>query len=71
MKSVPTSSIFVYIIDSITGAILHRIYHNQACGPVELTQHENLVIYHYFNIADHRFELSVLELFEPELDWKG
>lgn len=64
------SSLTLYLIDTVRGAILHRLQHRHSSDPVVLTYSENLVVYQYWNVHSTRFEVSVLELFEPDLDWK-
>lgn len=82
----------VYVIDTVTGQILHRLRHPSMHGPVHavrlkqvslllsvdacfiaelsyaslITQvcSENWIVYHYFNVRAHRFEFSVLELYD-------
>eukprot|EP00252_Welwitschia_mirabilis_P014894 TRINITY_DN32950_c0_g1_i1.p1 TRINITY_DN32950_c0_g1~~TRINITY_DN32950_c0_g1_i1.p1 ORF type:complete len:1002 (+),score=183.50 TRINITY_DN32950_c0_g1_i1:130-3135(+) len=53
-----------YIIDTVTGRILHRVTHQAAQGPVHAVFSENWVIYHYFNLRTHRFEMSVIEIYD-------
>jgi hypothetical protein len=37
---------------------------------VNLVQGDNWVVYHLWNRKLHRFEMSVLDLFEPQMNWK-
>uniref|UniRef100_A0A0D9WE36 ER membrane protein complex subunit 1 n=1 Tax=Leersia perrieri TaxID=77586 RepID=A0A0D9WE36_9ORYZ len=50
-----------YLIDAVTGRILHRVTHHGAQGPVVS---ENWVVYHYFNLQAHRFEMAVIEIYD-------
>uniref|UniRef100_A0A0E0KZZ2 ER membrane protein complex subunit 1 n=1 Tax=Oryza punctata TaxID=4537 RepID=A0A0E0KZZ2_ORYPU len=50
-----------YLIDAVTGRILHRVTHHGAQGPVVS---ENWVVYHYFNLRAHRFEMAVIEIYD-------
>ncbi|KAL5729138.1 hypothetical protein ACHQM5_002128 [Ranunculus cassubicifolius] len=54
----------VYLIDTITGRILHRLTHYGAQGPVHAVFSENWVVYHYFNLRAHRYEMSVIEIYD-------
>ena len=54
----------IYIIDTVTGAILHSVVHKDAKGPVHLVQTENTVVYNYWNNKKQRYEVSVMELYE-------
>ena len=83
----------VYLIDTITGRILHRMTHHGSQGPVHAVSFlsavtcvsihygllnkmltyalihlqvfsENWVVYHYFNLRPHRYETSVIEIYD-------
>ncbi|KAL6215585.1 hypothetical protein ACLB2K_015014 [Fragaria x ananassa] len=54
----------VYLIDTVTGRILHRMTHHGAQGPVHAVFSENWVVYHYFNLRAHRYEMSVIEIYD-------
>uniref|UniRef100_A0A7N1A0J8 ER membrane protein complex subunit 1 n=1 Tax=Kalanchoe fedtschenkoi TaxID=63787 RepID=A0A7N1A0J8_KALFE len=58
------SGLVVYLIDTITGRILHRMNHYGAQGPVRAVLSENWVVYHYFNLRAHRYEMSVIEIYD-------
>ncbi|XP_062110550.1 uncharacterized protein LOC133822280 [Humulus lupulus] len=58
------SSLVVYLIDTITGRILHRMSHHGSQGPVHAVFSENWVVYHYFNLRAHRYEMSVIEIYD-------
>ncbi|KAL6574922.1 hypothetical protein OROMI_012207 [Orobanche minor] len=58
------SSLVVYVIDTVTGRILHRMTHHGSQGPVQAVFSENWVVYHYFNLRAHRFEMSVIEIYD-------
>lgn len=63
------SAVNLYLIDSITGNIVFQTYHLQCYGPVSIAMAANSVIYHYFNAKSHMFEISVVELYEKNLNW--
>ncbi|WOL17489.1 ER membrane protein complex subunit 1 [Canna indica] len=56
--------LFAYLIDTVSGRILHRVSHQGAQGPVNAVVSENWVVYHYFNLRAHRYEMSVVEIYD-------
>ncbi|PPS02292.1 hypothetical protein GOBAR_AA18389 [Gossypium barbadense] len=75
------SWLVVYLIDTVTGRVLHRMTHHGSQGPVQaVSSHwlshidvissyqkvlsENWVVYHYFNLRAHRYEMSVIEIYD-------
>ncbi|KAK3137235.1 hypothetical protein QOZ80_5BG0449570 [Eleusine coracana subsp. coracana] len=58
------ASLVAYLIDAVNGRILHRVTHHGAQGPVHAVVSENWVVYHYFNLRAHRFEMSVIEIYD-------
>lgn len=58
------SWLVVYLIDTVTGRILHRMTHHGCQGPVRAVFSENWVVYHYFSLRAHRYEMSVIELYD-------
>lgn len=58
------SALVVYLVDTVTGRILHRVTHHGAQGPVHAVLSENWVVYHYFNLRAHRYEISVIEIYD-------
>lgn len=57
----------VSLIDTVTGRILYRVRHTDATGPVVMTAAENMFVYSYWSVLNHRTEVSVLELFDDSL----
>ncbi|KAL3639153.1 hypothetical protein CASFOL_017060 [Castilleja foliolosa] len=58
------SSMVVYLIDTVIGRILHRMTHHGSQGPVQAVVSENWVVYHHFNLRAHRYEMSVIEIYD-------
>ncbi|XP_023538600.1 ER membrane protein complex subunit 1 isoform X1 [Cucurbita pepo subsp. pepo] len=58
------SWLVVYVIDIVNGRILHRMTHHGSTGPVHAVFSENWVVYHYFNLKAHRYEMSVVEIYD-------
>ncbi|XP_052170277.1 uncharacterized protein LOC127786708 [Diospyros lotus] len=58
------SWLVVYLIDTVTGRILHRMTHHGSQGPVHAVFSENWIVYHYFNLKAHRYEMSVIEIYD-------
>ncbi|XP_044130946.1 ER membrane protein complex subunit 1-like isoform X2 [Bufo gargarizans] len=54
----------IYLIDGVTGRIIHSSVQRKAKGPVHLVHSENWVLYQYWNSKARRNELSILELYE-------
>jgi hypothetical protein len=61
----------VTLLDTITGNIIHSAFHQQAAGPIGIAQSENNIYYHYWNTQHLRVEISVLELYQRDLDWSS
>lgn len=58
------SWLFIYLVDTITGRVLFRMSHHGCQGPVHAVFSENWVVYHYFNLRAHRYEMSVVEIYD-------
>ncbi|KAI3523793.1 hypothetical protein L1887_02198 [Cichorium endivia] len=58
------SVLVVHLVDTVTGRILHRMTHLGSQGPVHAVLSENWVVYHYFNLRAHRYEMSVIEIYD-------
>ncbi|XP_070812063.1 ER membrane protein complex subunit 1 [Pituophis catenifer annectens] len=58
------SFIGIYLIDGVTGRIIHSSVQKKAEGPVHIVHSENWVVYLYWNAKARRNEFTVLELYE-------
>lgn len=54
----------VYLVDGITGLVIHSANHKRAKGPVHLVHSENWVVYSYFSERFRRVEIASIELYE-------
>ncbi|XP_028920764.1 ER membrane protein complex subunit 1 isoform X6 [Ornithorhynchus anatinus] len=54
----------IYLIDGVTGRIVHSSVQKKAKGPVRIVHSENWVVYQYWNTKARRNEFTVLELYE-------
>uniref|UniRef100_A0A8C5U4P8 ER membrane protein complex subunit 1 n=1 Tax=Malurus cyaneus samueli TaxID=2593467 RepID=A0A8C5U4P8_9PASS len=54
----------IYLMDGVTGRIIHSSVQKKAKGPVHMVHSENWVVYQYWNTKARRNELTVLELYE-------
>ncbi|XP_050012744.1 ER membrane protein complex subunit 1 isoform X2 [Alexandromys fortis] len=54
----------IFLIDGVTGRIIHSSVQKKAKGPVHLVHSENWVVYQYWNSKARRNELTALELYE-------
>ncbi|CEG39486.1 er membrane protein complex subunit partial [Plasmopara halstedii] len=59
-----TSVLYVSLIDSVAGRIIHRVHHANASSPVRMVQSENWLVYSFWNIKEKRTEMVSLSLFE-------
>jgi len=71
----PTSvpNMFVNVIDTVSGRVLHRAGHSNADPAREVTTlvSENWIVYSFVNAVTRRTELGVLTLHEGMIDKKG
>ncbi|KAL2651139.1 hypothetical protein R1flu_019267 [Riccia fluitans] len=58
------AGLVAYLIDTVTGRVLHRVIHPSMQGPVHAVFNENWVLYHYFNLKTYRHEMSVIEIYD-------
>ncbi|MCI4387380.1 hypothetical protein PGIGA_G00073390 [Pangasianodon gigas] len=58
------SFVGIFLIDGVTGRIVHEAVQRKARGPVHFVHSENWVVYAYWNTKSRRNEFSVIELFE-------
>ncbi|OXB77273.1 UNVERIFIED_CONTAM: hypothetical protein H355_002265 [Colinus virginianus] len=54
----------IYLMDGVTGRIIHSSVQKKAKGPVHIVHSENWVVYQYWNTKARRNEFTVLELYE-------
>ncbi|KAI1231383.1 hypothetical protein IHE44_0007829 [Lamprotornis superbus] len=54
----------IYLMDGVTGRIIHSSVQKKAKGPVHMVHSENWVVYQYWNTKARRNEFTVLELYE-------
>uniref|UniRef100_A0AAY5KLB1 ER membrane protein complex subunit 1 n=1 Tax=Esox lucius TaxID=8010 RepID=A0AAY5KLB1_ESOLU len=54
----------MFLVDGVTGRIIHEAVQRKARGPIHFVHSENWVVYEYWNTKSRRNEFSVLELFE-------
>uniref|UniRef100_A0A452RS33 ER membrane protein complex subunit 1 n=1 Tax=Ursus americanus TaxID=9643 RepID=A0A452RS33_URSAM len=54
----------IFLVDGVTGRIIHSSLQRKAKGPVHIVHSENWVVYQYWNTKARRNEFTVLELYE-------
>ncbi|XP_064137451.1 ER membrane protein complex subunit 1 isoform X3 [Loxodonta africana] len=54
----------IFLIDGVTGRIIHSSLQKKAKGPVHIVHSENWVVYQYWNTKARRNEFTALELYE-------
>ncbi|XP_076819491.1 ER membrane protein complex subunit 1-like [Clavelina lepadiformis] len=62
--AVDRSSLLLYVIDAVTGAVIHSAIHKKASGPVHMVHSENWLIYSYWNAKARRNEIASFEFYE-------
>lgn len=74
----PVPTLFVNVIDTISGQVLHRVSHSHAQGAgstspaiVPVTISENWIVYAFSNAKSRRTEVGVLTLHEGMIDKHG
>ncbi|CAI5492903.1 unnamed protein product [Closterium sp. Naga37s-1] len=60
-------AVVVYLVDTVGGQVVERVVHAGMQGPVHAVMAENWVVYHYFNPAASRYEVSTIELLDTSL----
>lgn len=63
-----STALNLYVLDSITGNVLHQSHIQGAARPVHLAACDNWVVMHYHVPKKVRFELTVVELFQAKAD---
>ncbi|XP_054159039.1 ER membrane protein complex subunit 1-like [Oppia nitens] len=53
-----------YLVDAITGSVIHTTVHKRAKQPIHIVHSENWVIYSFYNEKSRRTEISSVELYE-------
>ena len=48
----------LYLIDTVTGAVIESVSHKKVSGPLHIVHSENWVVYTFFNDKYRRFEVS-------------
>ncbi|XP_072684196.1 ER membrane protein complex subunit 1 isoform X4 [Canis lupus baileyi] len=54
----------IFLVDGVTGRIIHSSVQRKAKGPVHIVHSENWVVYQYWNTKARRNEFTALELYE-------
>lgn len=58
------NTLTLYLVDTVTGAVIESVSHKKVSGPIHIVHSENWVVYTCFNDKYRRFEVTSLELFE-------
>lgn len=53
-----------YIMDAVNGRVLHSQYYAPGRGPVHALVSENWVVMQWLDVAQHRFAVTVMELYD-------
>lgn len=60
----PEHQINIYLIDAVTGALVHSVHHPKTKGPAYMIHSENWLAYTYYHTKYRRVEIASMELFE-------
>jgi len=63
LASEANSSLYIFLIDIVSGRIVHSVLHKACSGPVKMRLESNLLLYTYWNTKELRHEISSLEMF--------
>lgn len=68
-----TPNLFVNVVDTVSGRILHRVSHSNAAvgSKIATLVNENWIMYAFFSEKSRRTELGVLTLYEGMIDKDG
>jgi hypothetical protein len=66
-------NLFVNVVDTVSGRVLHRVSHSNAAidSKLPVVINENWIVYAFFNDKSRRTELGVLTLYEGMIDKAG
>jgi len=63
-----SSALSLYVMDAVTGHVLHQSHIANGAPPVHIAACDNWVVMHYNNPKKTRFEITVVELFQSKAD---
>ena len=58
----------LYVLDGVTGSLIHTAQHKRARGPVKLVMAENWLVYSYWNVKQFRTEVTVVDFYLGQND---
>ena len=65
-----TAALTVYLVDGVTGRVVHSVVHRGARGPVHMVLTENSCVYHYRTAAG-AFRLGGIDLYRRAAEWRA
>ncbi|GAB5037215.1 er membrane protein complex subunit partial, partial [Nannochloropsis oceanica] len=65
------STVYVTVMDTVAGRVLHRVSHFHAQGPVKMRMFENWLVYSYWNCRAQRTEVGSITFYDGFIDKKG
>ncbi|CAG7730148.1 unnamed protein product [Allacma fusca] len=60
------ANINVFLIDAVSGSVIHSFWHKKCRGPVHVVHSEHWVVYSLFSEKSRRFEINSVELYEGQ-----
>ncbi|CAL8113535.1 unnamed protein product [Orchesella dallaii] len=59
-------NINLYLVDAVSGALIHSFWHKKCRGPVHVVHSEHWLVYSLFNEKNRRYEINSVELYEGQ-----
>eukprot|EP00026_Physarum_polycephalum_P002186 Phypoly_transcript_02191.p1 GENE.Phypoly_transcript_02191~~Phypoly_transcript_02191.p1 ORF type:complete len:937 (+),score=194.58 Phypoly_transcript_02191:105-2915(+) len=72
--SAGSSVLHIYLLDTVTGSIVFHTQHSDCGGlqnKVALVLMENSLVYTYWNTKTHKHQMSVIDMYTKNVDWKN
>nr|XP_039250334.1 ER membrane protein complex subunit 1-like [Styela clava] len=63
-ESDQNSAVTLYLIDAVSGHMIHTLVQKKSTGPIHAVHSENWLIYSYWNTKGRRTEIASIELYE-------
>lgn len=60
----PQDGLTIFVLDTVTGRLLHSQHHSQCYGPVSSAFFDNRVVLQFWEEASSRWQITVLELYD-------
>jgi len=61
-------SCVVYVLDGVTGSMIHTAQHKRTRGPLKMVMAENWLVYSYWAVKQFRTEITVVDFYVGQAD---